>query len=280
MARGLVLGGGGVAGIAWEIGLLTGLADGGVDVTGADRLVGTSAGSAVAAQVTSGAPLAELYERQVSGEAAKTEIPAQLDVEEMMREWGSALTGRRPGAAIAKALGGYAMRADTVDEPSRRAVIEARLPRHEWPDRDLRVVAVDARSGRTRVFTRAGSASLVDAVAASCAVPGTWPPVTIGRHRYIDGGTRSAWNVDLARGCDRVLVLAPMPELPFAAPDAKRGAQRLREASQVLTIAADEESAEIMGANPLDPAAAAPAASAGRAQAAAHVDEVKAVWGS
>ena len=53
----LVLGGGGITGIAWEIGVLAGLAEAGVDLTGADLVVGTSAGSVVGAQITSGAPL-------------------------------------------------------------------------------------------------------------------------------------------------------------------------------------------------------------------------------
>jgi NTE family protein len=62
--RALVLGGGGVAGIAWMTGLLAGLADAGQDVTGADLLVGTSAGAAVAAQVGSGLSLDALFARQ------------------------------------------------------------------------------------------------------------------------------------------------------------------------------------------------------------------------
>ena len=62
----LVLGGGGITGIAWELGILKGLADAGVDLSGADRVIGTSAGSVVGAQVTSGAPLDELYESQLA----------------------------------------------------------------------------------------------------------------------------------------------------------------------------------------------------------------------
>jgi len=60
-----VLGGGGITGIAWELGLLTGLADAGLDLTDADLVVGTSAGSVVGAQVTSNTPLRELYDRQL-----------------------------------------------------------------------------------------------------------------------------------------------------------------------------------------------------------------------
>src|SRR6185437_2240482 len=85
--RALVLGGGGVAGIAWELGILLGLRDAGVDVTDADRIVGTSAGAAVAAQVLSGVPLEELYERQLSPALLVSEIRADLDPEQMMRDF-------------------------------------------------------------------------------------------------------------------------------------------------------------------------------------------------
>jgi NTE family protein len=280
MTRGLVLGGGGIAGIGWELGVLQGLADAGIDLTIADRLVGTSAGSAVAAQITSGFPLSGLFDRQLSADLLSTELAADFDPEELMREFGTLLADTAPGVDMFRALGGYALRARTVPQSIRRPVIERRLPSHEWPNRDLRIVAIDAMAGTPRVFTAADEVELVDAVAASCAVPGVWPPVSIGDSRYIDGGVRSGTNLDLAEGCDVVVVIVPMPELPFAAPDAVSGAERVRASSRVVTITADEHSVAAMGANPLDPASAKPAAIAGRAQAAVHVDEVRAVWES
>jgi NTE family protein len=278
VTRALVLGGGGVAGIGWELGVLQGLADAGVDLTAADRLVGTSAGSAVAAQVMSGFPLQGLYDRQLSSDLLSTELAADFDPEELMREFGRLYSEAKPGAELLRGLGTYALRARTVPESVRRPVIERRLPSHEWPDRDLRIVAVDAFAGTARVFTSADEVGLVDAVAASCAVPGIWPPVTIGDSRYIDGGVRSGTNLDLAEGCDVVVVITPMPELPFASPDAASGAERVRSIARVVTINADAESVAAMGANPLDPTTAKPSAIAGRAQAAAHVEEIKAVW--
>ncbi|HET6531483.1 MAG TPA: patatin-like phospholipase family protein, partial [Actinoplanes sp.] len=62
----VVLGGGGVTGVAWEIGLMYGLAELDVDLSTADLYVGTSAGSVVAAQITSGTPLRELFDREVA----------------------------------------------------------------------------------------------------------------------------------------------------------------------------------------------------------------------
>ena len=91
-------------------------------------------------------------------------------------------------------------------------MIADRLPSHAWPARALLIVAVDAHTGRHRAFDRDSGVPLVDAVAASCAVPGIWPPVTIGATRWVDGGVRSSDNADLAADHERVLVLAPMPD--------------------------------------------------------------------
>src|SRR3982750_3735216 len=81
--KALVLGGGGVTGVAWEIGLLHGLAEHGVDLSDADLLVGTSAGSVVAAQVLSGVPLVDLFEAQRA--PATAEIAARLSVPGLLK---------------------------------------------------------------------------------------------------------------------------------------------------------------------------------------------------
>jgi NTE family protein len=278
VTRALVLGGGGVAGIAWETGLLLGLLDAGLDVTAADRVIGTSAGSTVAAQVTSGPPLAELFARQVAADGMKQEIAADFDAEQLMAEFGRIMSGAKPGVEMNKAIGEYALAAATVPEAVRREVIAARLPVHTWPDRDLRIVAVDALSGEPRVFGPGDGVGLVDAVAASCAVPGVWPPVSIEGRRYVDGGMRSTSNVDLAQGCDDVLVIAPMVELPIVAREVQRAVKAVERSARMVTIRPDEASLEAIGANPLDPATARPSALAGRAQAAAHVMSVAAIW--
>jgi len=269
MTRALVLGGGGIAGIAWETGLLHGLSESGVDVVGADRFVGTSAGSTVAAQITSGVPLAQLYRRQVDPAAQTPEIPAVIDEDVLV-----ALNG---GPGDARRIGELALAARTVPEAQRRAVIEARLPVHEWPAADLRIVAVDTATGEERVFTAGSGAGLVDAVAASCAVPGTWPPVTIGDRRYMDGGVRSMENADLAGGCDRVLVLQAM-ELPDD-PRLAHEVARLRAAgSRVLVVRPDEATVAAIGPNPLDPSVRGAAAKAGFEQAESVSAAVAEVW--
>ena len=186
----LVLGGGGVAGIAWITGLLAGLAETGDDVTGADVLIGTSAGAAVAAQLGSGLPLAELLARQTDPELQAAEIPAGVSLDKLAAEIGASLAGVTTPEQYLRRIGAYALAARTVPESARRAVIESRLPGHEWPGRVIRLTAVDAHTGELQVFDRESGAGLVDAVAASCAVPGVWPAVTIDGHRYVDGGVR------------------------------------------------------------------------------------------
>jgi NTE family protein len=276
--RALVLGGGGVAGIGWETGVLFGLAENGVDVTAGDVVIGTSAGAAVAAQLLSGTPLATLYDKHVFPEGPSTEIAAELDVEKMARDWGALLGAHEPGPDLRAAIGRYALTAGTPPERERRAVIEARLPSHDWPDADLRIVIVDAATGEERIITRDDGVPIVDAVAASCAVPGIWPPVTLGDRRYIDGGVRSSANVDLAEGYDVVLVLAPVGDFSAPEPAIAKRLAKVEKKSKVFTIRPDEASLAAIGANPLDPATAGPAARAGREQARHVLDEVVDLW--
>jgi NTE family protein len=276
VSRALVLGGGGVTGVAWEVGVLAGLAAAGVDLRAADVVVGTSAGSSVGAQVTSGTGLEELYERQLTGPG--TEIPARLGIGGLAR-YASAMVRHRKHPEAGRAhLGRLALEAPTVSEAERRAVIAARLPSHEWPATRLLVTAVDAHTGEFRTFDAAAGVPLVDAVAASCAVPLVWPPVTIGDRRWIDGGVRSPANADLAAGHDRVVVVAPMTRAlgPMAA-TAQVAALRAAGA-RVALVAPDAAATRAIGRNPLDPARREPAARAGRAQAAEVAAEVRSVW--
>ncbi|MET8367032.1 patatin-like phospholipase family protein [Micromonospora sp. NPDC005252] len=276
MRRALVLGGGGVTGVAWELGLLAGLAERGAALTEADLVVGTSAGSVVGAQVRSGVPLRRLYEEQLAPPTG--ELAARLGFLAVARlVWAG---GRTRDAVRSRArIGAMAVAARTPSEASRRAVIEARLPAREWPARRLLVTAVDAASGEFVVFDGADGVSLVDAVGASCAVPGVWPPVTIGARRFVDGGMRSSVNADLAAGARRVLVLAPTSAAFGPMPRLAAQVAELRAAgSQVVVVTPDAAARTAIGRNVLDPARRAGAARAGWAQAATVADEVMALW--
>jgi NTE family protein len=273
----LVLGGGGVTGVAWELGVLLGLAERGVDLTGADRVIGTSAGSVVGAQVATGVDVRERWSAQLA--PPDGEIAASFGAAVWLRLVAAAVLGPPAPDRMRARIGRYALQASRVPEEARRAVIAARLPVHEWPERDLRLVAVDTADGRSRVFDRAAGVPLVDAVAASCAVPGVWPPVTVDGRRYMDGGVRSVANADLAAGADRIVVIAPLvagigPLAPVPAQ-----VERLRAGgAAVALVEPDPAALEAIGRNVLDPARRAAAAYAGRAQGRAAADVVGDTW--
>jgi NTE family protein len=273
--RALVLGGGGVTGIAWMTGLLAGLAEKGIDLTAADLVVGTSAGSVVGAQIVGGPTLQDLYSAQLADPTG--ELAARMGAPAMLRFVTAMLWPGDEQRARAR-LGRAALKARTVPEAERRAVIERRLPSAEWPQRRLLITAVDAETGELRVFDHDSGVPLPEAVAASCAVPIVWPPITIGAHRYIDGGVRSATNADLASGCDRVVVLAP---ITFALRRSSRIDNQLASLGATIrsaVVSPDAQARKAIGGNVLDPAHRVASARAGHAQSAAVAGSVAAVW--
>ena len=205
--RALVLGGGGVAGIAWETGLIAGLAGLGIDLAAADVIIGTSAGSVVGTDIACGQELEALYQAQLAPPAPEPAVRIGWDF--IGRLLWDVHTSRDPKRARAR-IGRWALAVPTMPEADRRKVFEARLPTSVWHSRPLKVTAVDARTGEFAVFDSAGDTGLVDAVGASCAVPGLWPPVTIGERRFMDGGMRTIANADLAHGYERVVIVAPV----------------------------------------------------------------------
>jgi NTE family protein len=266
--RALVLAGGGLAGIAWEIGILRGIADASPETADAlcesDVLVGTSAGSTVAAQLISGLSLDALFERQL--ETLTTELNPVAGIEEITELFLTAMMQPGTKAEKLQRIGSVALSTETVPEVVRREVIEHRLPEHEWPRRVLRISAIDTATGELVTLDRNSGVNLVDAVAASCAVPGVWPPVTIGGARYMDGGVGSIVNLELAADCDVVVALLPQGRTspsPF-------GTGAVEEvdnfSGSAFGVFADDESLAAFGPNPLDPACREPSAVAGRRQ--------------
>lgn len=287
----LVLGGGGAAGQAWQIGVIAGLAEAGLDLTeAADLVVGTSSGSTTAAWVRSGIPAAELLasvlSERVRPVGQSRELPPSLPmatVFERMRAIGAAATS---AADLRRAMGAFGLESDSILEPAaagqRRAMVAARLPRHAWPDRPMIVVAVDAHTGELAAFDRDSGVDLVDAVTASTALPGG-PTHSINGTRYINGGVRSGENADLASGYANVVVLSPFGGWSQTPPQAGQfeGLRRdpewgtdlasevealRKQGSDVEVITPDADSRAAMGTNQMDLATRIPAARAGFAQ--------------
>ncbi len=287
----LVLGGGGAAGNAWEIGIVAGLAEAGLDMTeAADLVIGTSAGATAAVQVRSGVSPAELLAsvlsppvRPLGPDRERTPSLPMAMVFERMRAISAAATS---AVDLQRAMGAFGLESDSMLRPGaeqRRAAVAARLPRPEWPDRPLVVTAIDARTGELTAFDRDSGVDLVDAVTASTALPGLVPTVNINGCHYINGGVRSSENADLAAGYANVVVLAPLGGRDQARPQAGQfeGLRRSPEwgtdlasqvealrqgGSHVVVITPDGEARAAMGTNQMDPATRFPAARAGFAQ--------------
>ena len=232
-----------------------------------DVLLGTSAGSTVAAQISSsGAILAELFAAQVSSDTH--EIDPGKSIDDITEMFLTAMT--TPGATTKeeklRRIGSIAVATETVAESVRRAVIGHRLPSREWPDRVLRVTAIDVATGELVIVDRDSDIGLVDAVAASCAVPGVWPPVGIGERHFMDGGVGSTVNMTAASDCDAVVVLVPSSETAPSPFGDGVVAEIAAFPGETLAVFADEASITAFGPNPLDPACRVPSANAGRAQ--------------
>jgi NTE family protein len=278
----LVLAGGGVAGIAWETGVLLGIQDeqaatAASILSAPTALIGTSAGAAVAAQLATGASLEELFAAQLADETA--ELFVEIDLASFGATMADAMAGATSPEEVRRRLGAMAIDADTPSSEARREVIEARLAVKTWGDRSLRLTAVDAETGELRIFDRNSGVNLVDAVMASCAVPGIWPVVEIDGRRYMDGGMRSGSNADLAAGADPVLIITPSTEqTPMGAAVPPTELDALAPA-RVHVVYADAASVASFGANPLDPAARRPAALAGREVGRRVASQIAAFWG-
>ena len=274
--RGLVLGGGGITGIAWEIGVLAGLAEAGLDLAAADVIVGTSAGSVVGALVASGSPLPELYAGQLR-ELTGDEVSARFRPLDMLRFFYAALW---PGSdqAARRRMGRMALRVGGGSDVLRRGVMQSRLGDRTWPDRDLLVTAVDADTGEPRVFDRESGVPLVDAVRASCAVPLVWPPVEIDGRRYMDGGMRSITNADLAEGCERIVVVAPVTVAFRRSGRIARQLASLGSQVRSVVVTPDDAARAAIGRNVLSPVTRAASARAGHRQATHELVRVAQVW--
>jgi NTE family protein len=278
----LVLSGGGVAGIAWETGVLLGVQDAQPEtasriLSAPTALVGTSAGAAVAAQIATGASLQDLFDAQIADETA--ELFVEIDLVAFGATMAAAMTGAGSPEEVRRRLGAMALAADTPSVAARRAVIEGRLAVRAWGNRSLQLTAVDVGTGELRVFDRDSGVDLVDAVMASCAVPGIWPVVEIDGRKYMDGGMRSVSNADLAAGANPVLIISPSTEQTPMGPAVPASEFDALAPARVHVIYADAASIASFGRNPLDPAAHKPAALAGREVGRRVAAQVAAFWG-
>jgi NTE family protein len=277
--RALVLHGGGSAGNAWEIGVVAGLLDAGLDVTAADLIIGTSAGSTAAAQITSANP-AELLAAILSAAPQRPAGPAGPGggrapvgpAANYMEVTSRIIAAARDAADMRRRMGAAALETAAASDGSAgarwRATVAARLPSQRWPEQAILITAVDADSGAPVVFDRHSGVDLADAVAASTSSGSAY---AIGGRRYIDGGYRRNENADLAAGYQRVLVLSPFGgrsrhPLEWGMQLAAQVDELRAGGSRVETIFPDGDSLTAFGDNMMDLSTRPPAARAGYAQ--------------
>ena len=271
--RALVLGAGGHAATAWELGVIAGMADAGVDVRDADVdvIVGTSAGARVGVLIAGGLTLEDLFQRQVDPHLQTKESAPSLDFTKWRADFMRVKEGPGDAVAVLKRFGALALQTPLDLEEARRSMIAAALPSHTWPERRLLIVALDVETGERRAFDRTSGVDLVDAVAASGAVPGIWPAVALRGRRYMDGGVYSIDNADLAAGCDHVLILTlPSRVPPLCAESLNAAVDKLRRGGAHVDVIHPDEASQTafasVGGNLLDPSVREPAARAGREQ--------------
>ena len=298
MTRALVLGGGGPVGIAWESGLVAGLAQGGVDLGQADFTMGTSAGSFVGARLALGADRLSFADAivadQIPGDERRPRDSGGAgggpppDLSKLMTLMGEAQSGTRNPAEVRAEIGAWALAAPTIGE---EAFIESfgrsfsSLPADAWPERGFACTAVDAETGGFQLWTAESGVGVVRAVASSCSVPGVYPPVTVAGRRYIDGGMRSSTNADMASGHELVVVVV----LRLGAAGGALGEairQRFEQeietlkdgGATVVTITPDEASIDAFGPNLMDFRRRPGAARSGIAQGLAYAADLKPYW--
>jgi NTE family protein len=290
--RALVIGGAGSTGNAWVIGVVAGLFDAGLDVTEADLIVGTSAGSTAAAQITSATPtrlLADILsapppQRGGAAGSGRGHMP-NAPAAEVMEKTSAIIAAAEDAADMRRRMGAAAL-AETdaasrgAMQAQRRAVVAARLPSRHWPRRPLLMPAVDAHTGEPVVFDRDSGVDLVDAVAASTS---NGFPYAIGDSHYINGGYRRNENADLAAGCARVLVLSPFGGRSRHPQDwgmhlAAQVDELRAGGSRVETIFPAGDSEHLFGANAMDPSLRPAAARAGHELGRALAEELIEFW--
>jgi NTE family protein len=287
-SRALVLGGGGPVGIAWESGLVAGLAKGGVDLTEADTVIGTSAGSVVGSRLALGMDAGNALEAIGPVGAALAAKASAVEPSALFAAVAESLAAETTEAGL-RLLGRRALAADTVDEDVFVRQLSF-LDDHDWPA-GYACTAIDVETGELQVWDATTGVPLSRAVASSCAAPLYFPPVTINGRRYMDGGVRTALNADLATGHSHVVAVSCfMITLPPGMVDATVAAMNnavkaelalVRERGEALAVI--EPGVEFLtvsgaGLYLMDFARVADAYAVGLRQAEAELEQVRAVW--
>jgi NTE family protein len=272
----LVLSGGGPLAVGWELGVLRGLREGGIDLGRFERVIGTSAGAIAGALLTSGAPL-EPIRVQPEQRTGASPRSGPMDPEVAGQMFGIVAMGGTADQALRARVGGLALQTRMPE----RAYLDLRrhiVPDVAWP-RALVVTAVDTADGAFVSWTVEDHVPLPHAIAAATSLPGISPPVTIGGRRFMDGGLRSAMSADLAAGDQIVLIIAALPGTEWPVLLAAEMAAIEEAGGTVVPIRLDSTSAAALGPDRTDETRQELAFEAGRRQGRAASAAISAVVG-
>jgi NTE family protein len=268
----LVLSGGGLLGVGWELGVLRGLQDGGVAMGRFELVIGTSAGAVSGAFAASGAPLeavSPVAERDRQLEA----MSQQMNPDVMGPVFAALMSGGEPDQARRAQLGAIARQTE-VPEDLAIEIMRQYLPDIPWP-KALVIAAVDVEDGAFVSWGVDEGVSIVQAAAASSAIPGIFPPITIARRRYMDGAIRSPTSADLAAGSDvLVIVAAPSRSEQTDRQIAEETAEVRAAGGTIVEIRPDAESSVAFGPNAMDGSRQPLVFAAGRRQGRATTTDV------
>jgi NTE family protein len=247
----------------------------------ADAIVGTSAGSMVGTRLAAGQDL-RIERRGV----AVPSLEGGPDVATLQQVFGRWTKAERVDRKFLCEIGALAASARTIDEDAWIAATGGSVGVADWPHDRLKLVAIDVEDGRLGVHDRASAAPLDRAIAASCAVPGMFPPIAINGRRYMDGGVRSGTSADLllVDEPEVVVIVAPLSRASTAIGAlAERCLDHEVEAleaagARVIKVLPNEADVAAFGPNLMDAAKAQAGREAGAARGRALATTLRDVW--
>jgi NTE family protein len=245
--KALVLGGGGITGIAWESGILAGLIDSGILVNHADKILGSSAGSYVGSILANGQNMKTYYEKLANNRDNADNAQLDPSLFELWRE--AFVEGKKDEQVIGKYLGDIINKSpSTVSLKERERSVRKRIGNVDWTPQ-LEITAINAKTGTLESFNETSGISLMEAVMASGAVPGIWPHVDMLGASWIDGGMISSTNARLMANYKDIIILAPLDQKQGLVPSVYEDVETLKTNSNVTLITPDQDSRNIIGTN-------------------------------
>jgi NTE family protein len=283
--RAVVLGGGGTVGVAWQIGLLAGLREAGIDLAGAPATVGTSAGALVGGLLSSGRDVTDAL-------AVLAAVGQKVGVDGLTAGSESFLNAARQAALAAdpqqalRAIGTAAQQATTtLTEDDYLGLLDT-LNDAAWPA-GFRCTAINTDTGELVVWDEQSGVPLLHAVAASCVIPMLFPTVTIDGARYMDGGILNHLNATVAPPSDVLVIVSCLPiESPGGTVDSNRSASTIRADAEVARL---RETIRLVAVEPdfsdleapvkmLDPQITGQAFHIGKRQAEREAATIRTAW--